>query len=111
MSAASSEPGLHPTKLSIKSSLLSFIELFDFYSLLVDSLLHPYSAVNRNFPHLNPFNMFGGKTFNPTTDIPNIGGKVILVTGGLPTLLEIYVYRALNKEQATLALERRPSIN
>ena len=102
MSATSSEPDLYPTKPSlslqhqIKSSLLSFIELFDFYSLLIDSLLHPYSTINRNFPHLNPFNMFGGKTFNPTIDIPNLGEKVILVTGGLPTLLEIYVFRVLS---------------
>ena len=26
--------------------------------------------------------MFGGKSFNPKTDIPNLAGKVILVTGG-----------------------------
>jgi hypothetical protein len=26
--------------------------------------------------------MFGGKSFNPETDIPDLSGKVILVTGG-----------------------------
>ena len=27
--------------------------------------------------------MFGGKKFNPDTDIPDLTGKTILVTGGM----------------------------
>jgi len=57
-------------------------ELTDFYHLILDSLLHPISALNTNLPHLNPCNMFWGKSFNPATDIPDLRGKVILVTGG-----------------------------
>ncbi|KAJ5112131.1 hypothetical protein N7532_000176 [Penicillium argentinense] len=30
----------------------------------------------------NPFNYFGGVSFNPERDIPNLSGKVVLVTGG-----------------------------
>ena len=57
-------------------------ELTDFYHLIVNSLLHPVFALNSNLPHLNPCNMFGGQTFNPATDIPDLHGKVVLVTGG-----------------------------
>jgi hypothetical protein len=28
------------------------------------------------------FGLFGGKSFEPETDIPDLSGKVILVTGG-----------------------------
>ncbi|KAB8077267.1 hypothetical protein BDV29DRAFT_153821 [Aspergillus leporis] len=32
--------------------------------------------------NLNPCNYFGGKSFNPDQDIPDLSGKVVLVTGG-----------------------------
>ncbi|KAJ5491745.1 hypothetical protein N7539_003312 [Penicillium diatomitis] len=32
--------------------------------------------------NLNPFNYFGGVRFRPETDIPDLSGKVILITGG-----------------------------
>jgi hypothetical protein len=32
---------------------------------------------------MNPFNYVGGVSFNPETDIPDLSGKVILVTGGM----------------------------
>jgi hypothetical protein len=28
------------------------------------------------------FGLFGGKSFEPDTDIPDLSGKVIIVTGG-----------------------------
>jgi hypothetical protein len=31
---------------------------------------------------MNPFNYVGGVGFTPETDIPDLSGKVILVTGG-----------------------------
>lgn len=67
---------------SDSSAPSNWVELTDFYHPILDSLLHPISALNTNLPHLDPYNMFGGKSFNPATDIPDLRGKVILVTGG-----------------------------
>lgn len=88
MSAATSLPDSEPPQSTINNPnsslfLIHFTELLDFSSLISHSLLHPLSALNTNLPHLNPLNMFGGKSFNPATDIPNLNGKVILVTGGM----------------------------
>jgi hypothetical protein len=70
------------TNLRTLSVFSDLAELTDFYHLILDSLLHPISALNTNLPHLNPCNMFWGKSFIPATDIPDLRGKVILVTGG-----------------------------
>lgn len=32
--------------------------------------------------NMNPFNYIGGVNFNPDKDIPDLNGKVFLVTGG-----------------------------
>lgn len=34
--------------------------------------------------NMNPLNYFGGVSFVPDKDIPDLSGKVILVTGGRP---------------------------
>ena len=34
--------------------------------------------------------MFSGKKFNPDTDIPDLTGKIILVTGGIYSLESEY---------------------
>jgi hypothetical protein len=32
---------------------------------------------------MNPFNYMSGVSFRPETDIPDLSGKIILVTGGM----------------------------
>lgn len=67
------------------SILQASIELFELRYLLLQNLLHPIEAINDYLPHLVG-NMFGGKTFSSATDIPDLSGKVILVTGGAARL-------------------------
>ena len=55
------------------------VEAIDFYPLVLDSLMHPISALNSNF---NAISVFRGQTFDPGTDIPRLTNKVIFVTGG-----------------------------
>lgn len=78
---SSSGPQSH-TSIRNSSVFSDIAELINFYHFILDSLFHPVSALNTNLPHLNPYNMFWGKTFNPATEISNLSGKVILVTGG-----------------------------
>ena len=68
---------LHDTPFS-----QTFTELIDFRHLIFASLLHPIEAFNAYLPQFKMFGLFGGKTFAPKTDIPDLAGKVILVTGG-----------------------------
>lgn len=60
----------------------SFLELADFSKVIRHSILHPIEALDTYLPHLNPIKMLGGKTFNPEIDIPDLSGKIVLVTGG-----------------------------
>lgn len=63
---------------------LAVSELLDFRPLAFEALLHPIEAIKAYTPQLNMFGLFEGKTFNPGADIPDLSGKVILVTGGRP---------------------------
>ncbi|KAL9125377.1 MAG: hypothetical protein Q9217_005412 [Psora testacea] len=54
--------------------------------------------------------LFGGKTFTPATDIPNISGKVFLVTGGNAGLgYEAITQIAAHNPQAIYLAARTPS--
>ncbi|KAL9613538.1 MAG: hypothetical protein Q9167_001923 [Letrouitia subvulpina] len=64
-------------------------ELFDLSPFLFQALLHPIQAVKTNLPFLRLPQMFGGNTFRPESDIPSLGGKVILVTGGKESILQL----------------------
>ncbi|KAL8992374.1 MAG: hypothetical protein Q9169_007150 [Polycauliona sp. 2 TL-2023] len=70
----------------ISSLLQAVSETFDLRYLILQSLLNPLSALRSNLSHLLPRTMFGGmfggKKFNAEKDIPNLSGKVIIVTGG-----------------------------
>ena len=65
------------------SGIGSWLPLFskpsDFRLLLSVAISHPLAAVEILLPQLD---MFGGISFNPDTDIPDLSGKIILVTGG-----------------------------
>lgn len=63
---------------SYSQVLAQFAELS---GLVISSILHPIDAFRTHAPYINPFNMFGGPTFTPK-NIPNLAGKVVLVTGG-----------------------------
>ena len=79
----------HQLESSVQSPVDSVLqaasETFGLRFLLLQRLLHPLSALQSNISHLLPFNMFGmfgGKKFSPAKDIPDLAGKVIIVTGG-----------------------------
>lgn len=59
-------------------TLLALLDLLDVRHLIIEALLHPLEAIKAYTPQLN----MGGRTFSPATDIPDLSGKVILVTGG-----------------------------
>ena len=60
----------------------AFIELLDLRFMVIESLRHPVEAVKAYIPHLDIFGLLGGKVFPPEVDVPDLAGKVILVTGG-----------------------------
>lgn len=57
-------------------------DLLDFRHVFIESVLHPVEAYKAYLPHLNVYGLFGSNTFSPKIDIPDLSGKVILVTGG-----------------------------
>lgn len=64
----------------LPSITLNLAELLD-----LRHLIHILHSINAFYAYLPYFTMglFGGKTFAPEKDIPNLEGKVILVTGGM----------------------------
>lgn len=62
--------------------LQGLTELLDLRLLVIEGLLHPVEAVRAYIPHFDIFGLFGGKVFTPEADIPDLAGKIILVTGG-----------------------------
>ena len=64
------------TTWSVLSSLQDFYTLS---SLITPYFFHPILAVQIYFPNMWPF---GGAVFKPDSDIGDLNGKVILVTGG-----------------------------
>lgn len=66
----------------LSSILQAASETLDLRLLLLQSLLHPLNALQSNLSHLLPLSMFGGKKFRPDKDIPDLSGKVIVITGG-----------------------------
>ena len=60
------------------TTLQAVSELFDFRHLVLESLLHPVETFNTS----NPFSIFTMPQFS-VSDIPDLAGKVILVTGGM----------------------------
>ncbi len=70
-------------------------ETFDLRFLLLHSLSHPFNAIQSNLSHLLPLTMFGGaKQFSPDKDIPDLSGKVIIVTGGEQCCLDAVILTA-----------------
>lgn len=87
-----------------RSIYQDLLELTDFGPLLFQCLVDPVGTIRANAPHLIPsfpwgigigvgfglgfgFGFSGRKKFSPKDDIPDLGGKVILVTGGQYSLL------------------------
>ena len=71
-----------PPRAQADTTLLqTFTELLDLRYLAFDAVLHPIEGLNAYAPYAN-LKMFGSKNFG-VTDIPNLDGKVILVTGGM----------------------------
>ena len=64
------------------SALQAITDLQDFRHAFFELFLHPFDTYQAYLPHLNVYELFGGNTFSPERDIPDLAGKVILVTGG-----------------------------
>lgn len=90
-----------PAKAIGRSIYHSLVELTDFGPLLFQCLVDPFGTIRANAPHLIPSflppflpwgwgrgrGFSGRKKFSPKDDIPDLGGKVILVTGGQYSVL------------------------
>ena len=64
------------------SALQAITDVLDFRHAFFEFILHPVDTYHAYLPHLNVYELFGGKSFSPEKDIPDLSGKVILVTGG-----------------------------
>lgn len=65
-----------------RSFSYALMELIDFGPLLLQCLLHPVESIHANIPHVIPSIFSRRKRFSPGDDIPDLGGRIILVTGG-----------------------------
>ncbi|MCJ1467214.1 hypothetical protein MMC07_005837 [Pseudocyphellaria aurata] len=77
----------HPSRpeMAGRSLYHGLIELIDFAPLLFQCLVDPVGTIRANVPNLIPsfpWGLSARKQFCPNEDIPDLGGKVILVTGG-----------------------------
>ena len=68
------------------SALQPITDVLEFRHVFFEFVLHPVDTYQAYLPHLNVYELFGGKTFSPERDIPDLSGKVILVTGGQSSL-------------------------
>lgn len=95
------KPAPQPKAIS-RSIYRGLVELADFGPLLIQCLVDPVGTIRANAPHLIPSSSWGWdwgrdrdrdrgcsgrKTFSPKDDIPDLAGKVILVTGGQCSVL------------------------
>ena len=63
-------------------------DLLDFKHAFYQLILNPVDTCKAYLPPFNPYGLFGGDTFSPK-NIPDLSGKVILVTGGQSSLYSI----------------------
>ena len=68
------------------SVLQALKDLLDFRHAFYEMILNPVETYKAYVPPFNPYGLFGGDTFSPEKDIPDLSGKVILVTGGQSSL-------------------------
>lgn len=71
------------------SVLQALRDLLDFRHAFYEMILNPVETYKAYVPPFNPYGLFGGNTFSPEKDIPDLSGKVILVTGGQSSLHSI----------------------
>lgn len=61
-------------------TITTFNTIYEASKVALPYLLDPITGIDTFLPNIST--MFGGRQFNPTTDIGSLAGKVILVTGG-----------------------------
>lgn len=71
------------------SVLEALKDLLDFRHAVYELILNPVETYKAYLPPFNSYGLFGGDTFSPEKDIPDLSGKVILVTGGQSSLHSI----------------------
>lgn len=64
-------------------------DLLDFRHALYELILNPVETYKAYLPPLSAYGLFGGDAFSPEKDVPDLSGKVILVTGGQSSLHSI----------------------
>ena len=64
-------------------------DLLDFRHAFYELILNPVETYKAYLPPFNAYGLFGGDTFSPEKNIPDLSGKVILVTGGQLSLHSI----------------------
>ena len=71
------------------SALQAITDLLDFRHAFLELFVHPVDTYQAYLPHLNVYELFGGNTYSPEKDIPDLSGTVILVTGGQSSLCSL----------------------
>lgn len=95
---------------SPESALLALFDLLSLVHLFIPYIFHPITGLQVYFPKMWPFST----AFDPSTAIPSLSGKVILVTGGniglgKETILQLakhnpsHIYMASRTESKALA--------
>ena len=65
-----------------RTIIQDIFEVFHLRYLLYPYLLHPFESFQELMRQWNLLSSFGIPVFTPDTDIPDLSGKVILITGG-----------------------------
>lgn len=73
---------LDNNQINLGGLSLAFATLIYLLTCLLSSILRPVEYLTSVLPHFISRAMFSSKSFNPEKDIPDLSGKVILVTGG-----------------------------
>jgi hypothetical protein len=68
----------------------ALLDIADLRHLVYPLPLHPIEALRAYFPLGYLPVIFGGKSFNPETEISDLSGKVYLVTGGTSLCFELF---------------------
>jgi len=86
----------------------TFLDLLELPKVAAPYILHPLTAAETFFPHMQPISWFANQVpFVPENDVESLAGKVILVTGGNAGLGQETVYQLARHGPAKIYLTAR----
>jgi len=82
MSLETQRPQSSSSASHLPTATNTLLDILEFHRLLYATLQNPIGTVQAFFPQDYLPTMFWGKSFTPEIDIPDLSGRVYLVTGG-----------------------------